>query len=109
MNRNKFFIVHNQDVKDWTTRFSLEPFETKCTCGRAMKTSIPFAFEEYRGLISEVCFCGNTDTPFCFVRDPKRGDLFHAQQRVRISKPPRVREKACAKLGSSKPIDLFGD
>jgi len=78
MNREKFLIIHNADPKLWAIRYGLEPFEHPCSkCGKKMITSIPIAQGELRGLISPPCLCGNLDTPYCFVRDPKKGDFFN--------------------------------
>jgi hypothetical protein len=76
MNRASFLKIYNINVESWINRYGIEPFESPCyKCGLLFKTTIPIAKGELRGLISEVCSCGNSDTPYCLVRDPTKGDL----------------------------------
>lgn len=75
MIRDRFLKIYNQSPDAWSLRYGIEPAEALCKCGRKFKTSVPFAYEELRGLIAKVCKCGNEDTPYCFVRDPKKGDF----------------------------------
>lgn len=75
--RNQFLLVLGEDASAWAARFGIEPYEHPCdVCGAPMRTTIPCASGELRGLIAPVCECGNVDVPYCVVRDPKRGDLF---------------------------------
>ena len=77
MNRERFLVAMGVDAKRWAARYGIEPFSLPCpVCGSGMTTEIPFAFETFRGLIAPQCCCGNEDTPYCLVRDPKHGDLF---------------------------------
>ena len=65
-------------MEQWVDRFEIIPFEYPCAdCGSILKTTIPFAYEQFRGLIAPKCErCGNNNTPYCVIRDPKYGDLF---------------------------------
>lgn len=77
MNRARFLIVHGMDAHRWIRRYGLEPFTVDCSgCGAARTTSIPIAYRQLRGLIAPQCACGSVDRPYCFVCDPKYGDLF---------------------------------
>lgn len=70
-------MVLGMDPIRWANRFSIEPFSHPCdSCGRLLTTTIPIVFETLRGLQAPRCECGNEHTPFCFVRDPRVGDLF---------------------------------
>ena len=76
MHRESFLVIHNVDWLTWAERYGLEPARIPCKmCGSEFITNIPIANKEFRGLLSEQCSCGNTDTPYCFVRDPQIGDL----------------------------------
>jgi hypothetical protein len=75
MNRNSFKLVLGQDPKAWMDRYGIQPFTLKCGCGADMTTSIPAFDGQLRALMAPPCACGNTDTPYCVVRDPKHGDL----------------------------------
>jgi len=76
MNRESFLVVHGQNPKRWASRFGIEPFTGPCSrCGAECTTSIPFACEQLRGLMSPPCACGNANTPYCLVRDARFGDL----------------------------------
>lgn len=77
MIRDKFLKVLNADWLKWANQFGIEPLSSKCSqCDQPVYTTIPIAYMELRGLASPPCDCGNIDTPYCFVRDPKRGSLF---------------------------------
>ena len=75
MNRATFLRVLNSDGVRWARRYGIEPFTHPCSeCGREMRTSIPSARGQLRGLIAPVCACGNTNTPYCVVRYSRFGD-----------------------------------
>lgn len=77
MNRESFLRIHGIDSVAWAARFGIEPFSMQCErCGAEMVTSIPIAQGQLRGLIAPECECGNSDTPYCIVRDWRYGDLF---------------------------------
>lgn len=77
INRERFLVVHGQDPKLWATRFDIQPIAAPCSrCEAACITSVPFASGQLRGLMSPRCACGNENTPYCLVRDPRFGDLF---------------------------------
>ena len=76
MNRERFLVVHGQGARRWAERFGIEPVIAPCSeCGGTCVTSIPFACEQLRGLMSPPCACGNEATPYCLVRDARFGDL----------------------------------
>lgn len=76
-NHPSFMLIHGMSTKKWADRYGIEPFSHPCQeCGEMRTTSIPFAFETLRGLIAPRCVCGHEGTPYCFVKDPKYGDLF---------------------------------
>lgn len=96
--RNKtkcvFVAVLGVDPTRWAKRYGIEPFSHACSsCGQLLTTSIPIAFESLRGLLAPTCSCGDENTPYCFVRDPKIGDLFTAEE-VRNSKIRVEKRKA---------------
>lgn len=72
-----FLLIHGQDPKKWAARYGIDPCEYPCDyCKKIQKTTIPFACGQFRGLIAERC-CDERQSPlYCFVRDPKYGDLF---------------------------------
>lgn len=77
MNRERFLRVLGMCEKAWAERYGIEPFAIPCEkCGAELETTVPFAVGQLRGLVSPPCECGNTDVPYCLVRDPKHGDLF---------------------------------
>lgn len=76
MARNNFLYVYGVSSEQWAKRFGLEPFTYPCSeCGIELTTTIPFAYDQLRGLAAPTCACGNEKTPYCLVRDPKFGDL----------------------------------
>lgn len=77
LSRRRFLLVRGQTPERWAERYGIEPFTHPCdVCGAALTTSIPFAANTLRGLLAPPCACGNLNTPYCVVRDPKVGDLF---------------------------------
>lgn len=79
MNRKNFMTVHGTTAVEWSRRYGIEPLMSDChECGATLTTSIPFASlcGELRGLMAPECDCGNSNTPYCLVRDPRFGDLF---------------------------------
>lgn len=86
MNGHPRFIVHGATAAEWTSRYGVEPFQHPCSeCGRLLETTIPFIQGTLRGLSAPQCECGNEQTPFGLVRDPKYGDLFTGSD-TRIAK-----------------------
>lgn len=76
MTRDHFLLVHGQDPDEWARRYGIEPFTHPCSrCDAPLTTTVPFACGSLRGLLAPACSCGNTQTPYCVVRDPKHGDL----------------------------------
>ena len=74
------FYVYGVTAEEWTARYGVEPFSHPCgECGRTLTTTLPFAQGQLRGLQAPPCECGNKQTPFALVRDPKHGDLFTRQ------------------------------
>jgi hypothetical protein len=75
--RSRVLVIHGQDPEAWAERYGIEPFSYPCSdCGKDLTTTVPFALGELRGLFAPACSCGNEQTPYCVVRDPKHGDLF---------------------------------
>jgi len=78
--RERFLIAHGVTAESWAARYDIEPFAHPChDCGKPLTTSIPFAVGELRGLLAPACACGNTNTPYCLVRDPRFGDLLQKE------------------------------
>ncbi len=76
MNRKRFLRVLGTSTEEWAKRYDIDPIEHPCgDCGKVLRTSLPFAYGELRGLMAPKCECGNEGTPYCLVRDPKYGDL----------------------------------
>lgn len=76
MNRHRFLVVFGMDADHWAARYGIEPFDVPChVCGERLTTSQPFAYDSLRGLLAPRCVCGNDETPYCVVRDFRRGDL----------------------------------
>src|SRR5664280_1112433 len=101
MNRTCFLVVFGMDANRWATRYGIEPFSHACdSCGSLLTTTIPIAFETLRGLRAPQCQCGNENTPYCFVRDTKSGDLF-TDEEVRNSKARAEKRKAARARRSS--------
>jgi hypothetical protein len=74
----EFILVLGQCPIQWAQRYNLDPPSYPCeNCGALRTPSIPFFKDQFRGLLSAPCKCGNLSrTPYCLVRDPKYGDLF---------------------------------
>ena len=69
-------LAYGISTETWTKRFGVLPFSYPCIdCGEVLHTSIPFVQGDLRGLQAPPCICGNTQTPFAIVRDPRIGDL----------------------------------
>jgi hypothetical protein len=83
VNRQRFLKVLGVAPAAWTARYGVEPFEHECQqCSEPLRTTIPFACGDYRGLMAPACpSCGNQRTPFAIVKDPRHGDLFAAIDR----------------------------
>lgn len=91
-----FVSIPDMDPERWASRFGIEPISCACSvCGKTLTTSIPIAFESLRGLRAPICSCGNESTPYCFVRDPRVGDLF-TDEEVRNSRA-RVARRIAAR------------
>jgi len=74
--REKFLRIHGVTAEAWASRYGLEPSVYPCSeCGAPCVMSVPFAVGQLRGLMCPPCACGNANTPYCLVRDPKYGDL----------------------------------
>src|SRR4051794_14752016 len=74
--REKFLTIHGITAERWAARYDIEPFEHPChECGATLRTSIPFAVGQLRGLMAPPCVCGDQNTPYCLVRDARFGDL----------------------------------
>ena len=92
MHRERFLFVHGIDAAQWAARFEIEPSTHPCyLCGEPLTTSVPFAIESLRGLAAPACACGNQNTPYCVVRDPRFGDLFTGTA-VRSSSPRGLKQ-----------------
>lgn len=64
-------------AEEWTEKYGVEPFTAECyKCGQPQTTTIPFAFEQLRGLMAPKCECGHPYSPYCVVGDPRFGDIF---------------------------------
>lgn len=62
------YLIPVESPESWAEKYSLEIRESECReCGETLRTEIPFASAEYRGLFSGKCSCGNEKTPFVFV------------------------------------------
>lgn len=84
MNRKKFLKVYGISTEKWAERWDLEIYIRPCSkCNEDCSMTIPFAYGQMRGLMADVCKCGNERTPFCLVRDPKHGDLFGGNGKIR--------------------------
>jgi hypothetical protein len=106
MNRGRFLFFYGIDTMLWVERYGMEPFHSKCSsCGAPTFTSIPFVTGEYRGLIAPKCGCGNEKTPYCFVRDPRFGDLIHVPVSARTSSRTGVLKTAYEVHGPLKLVD----
>ena len=93
MNRDRFLVLLGTDPSVWARRYDIEPFREPCyVCGTELTTSVPFAFETLRGLLAPTCVCGNADTPYCVVRDPRFGDLFTGEA-ARSPRPRGVKRR----------------
>lgn len=69
--------IYGVTAEEWTRRFGVEPFSHPCyVCARVLTTSLPFVQGTLRGLQAPRCECGDEQTPFAMVRDPRYGDLF---------------------------------
>jgi hypothetical protein len=89
------WIVHGVSTERWIARYDLEPFTHPCnSCGEPLTTTIPFIWGQFRGLMAPRCACGDPNPPYCFVRDPKLGDLFDYPGRYSKGKRPRVKPKS---------------
>lgn len=70
------WMIYGACPTRWAARWGLEPLIVACSeCGNPRETSIPFVAGELRGLAAPLCDCGSPDAPYCFVRDPEKGDL----------------------------------
>ncbi len=77
MRRSRFLRVYGINPEKWAAQHDLEQFNYPCSaCGAMLTTSIPFAYETFRGLVAPKCACGNESTPYAIVRDARYGDLF---------------------------------
>ena len=77
MNLNSFLIIHNVDYLKWSDRYKIEPLTHNCDrCQKPQTTTIPIAKGSLRGLKASPCECGNPNIIYCFVQDPKMGNLF---------------------------------
>lgn len=75
--RSRWLVVQvGMTMEQWCERWGIEPFEAPCgECGLMLKTEIPFAVGQLRGLKAPTCpKCGNINTPWCVVAAD--GDLF---------------------------------
>ena len=74
--RENFLAVHGITAEHWAARYGIEPFSHPChESGATLSTTAPFAVGQLRGLMAPPCACGNANTPYCLVRDPRFGDL----------------------------------
>ena len=92
MNRKNFMRVLGADPNEWAHRYGIEPFGGECSeCGAPTYTDIPFTSVngELRGLLSPECRCGNKNTPYCLVADPRHGDLFTLRDLSGAKRPAR--------------------
>ena len=63
-----YLIIHGANLLDWCERFDLEPFEAPCfICQQPLRVEIPFVTKDRRGLLSNVCPCGNKEIPFSYI------------------------------------------
>lgn len=76
VNRQHFLKILGANPVTWAARYDLEPFRFPCSdCGQLLTTTVPFAYQQLRGLIAPDCSCGNKFPPYCVVRDLRFGDL----------------------------------
>jgi hypothetical protein len=77
LDRRRFLVAYGVDPARWARRHDIEPAEAPCqVCGAPLRTTLPFAAGEFRGLLAPPCgACGNEITPYCLVRDARFGDL----------------------------------
>ena len=74
MNRTRFLLVLGADPVRWARRFDIVPFSHPCSrCGAELTTSVPFIYDDMRGLVAPTCACGNERTPYGMVR--AHGDI----------------------------------
>lgn len=69
-NRSKFLLILGIDSEEWADRYGISPFSCPCIrCNHVLTTSVPFAYNELRGLISPRCICGDEHPPYCIIFD----------------------------------------
>lgn len=67
--RRRFLRIFGIDAKEFARKHGIIPFEADCyRCGAKQEPTIPFAYDEFRGLIAPVCTCGHPTPPYCIVR-----------------------------------------
>jgi hypothetical protein len=104
---SKFLLILGADPEKWAARYAIEPVGYPCgRCGTVLTTTIPFACGQFRGLIAPQCACGNEESPlYCFVRDPRYGDLFTVDRAVQ---GPRVRAARRTSRPAYRKLSLVG-
>jgi hypothetical protein len=89
MDRDRFLLVLGMDATRWAKRYGIQPRSAACFyCGEKLVTSVPFAFESFRGLVAPTCPCGNVYTPYCVVNESRgKAPFFTGQGAARTSSP----------------------
>jgi hypothetical protein len=64
----KGYLIPIENLDNWCKKYDLKVKQANCkNCNRILKTDTPFVTNEYRGLFSKPCICGNKKTPFTFI------------------------------------------
>lgn len=93
MNRDRFLILHGVDPVRWAKRHGIEPASHPCyQCGAELRTTLPFAQGELRGLISPPCACGFEHTPYCVVHPRMHMETYLLQQAPKRQKRRKRRK-----------------
>ncbi len=92
LNREHLTLVHGYPIDKWERRFGIDRFTAPCyKCDAPCETTIPFVYDELRGLIAPVCACGHPNPPYCIVR--VGGDILDHGFLERMFHRMKLREK----------------
>lgn len=86
------FLYPVVDEETWKRRYGLEAFSTQCSgCKKMVRTTRPFAYKAWRGLVAPLCSCGCENPPYCLISTAGDG-----QNPFRLEKEPEQKKAKTA-------------